>query len=293
MSSSRRLLADIADAQWAMGRAQGRISSGKDLQRASDSPARALAALDQRGVLARSEQLQRNASDATGWLNAADNTLTGVVDTLQRARTLVLQARNAASDDQARHAAADELRSIRQNLLQAANTSYRGRPIFGGTTAGATAYDPVGNYVGDAGAVQRPVAPGTTIQVNRTGPQVFGTADPVTSMDGDVFQVLDALATAADAGDVAALGTGLDKLDASVDRIETAQVELGARARQVEDVLDRTQASDLDRKRELSELEDTDMAQAVIEVKAKEFSYQAALNVTGRILGTSLLDYLR
>lgn len=291
-TSSRMMLADLNQARRALTEAQGRISSGKAIERVSDGPADALAALDHRAALARSAQYDRNATDAAGWLNTADSALTGAVDNLNRARELVLMARNGASDPQARAAASAELRSIRQNLLQAANTSYLGRPIFAGNVAGTEAYDSTGTYIGDAGVVRRPVADGVDLQVNQTGPVVFGTTS-ATPMDGDLFQMIEAVATAIDAGDVAAMGTGLDRIESASTRIETTQVQLGARARQLEDVVARAASSDIDRRQALSQLEDVDMAEALIRVRGRQFSYEAALGIAGRTMSTSLLDFLR
>jgi flagellar hook-associated protein 3 FlgL len=290
--SSRRMLADLQDASRSLLRAQERMSSQKQISRASDSPARALAAMDQRLALRRSDQFQRNAADARGWLATADATLTGAVDQLTQVRSLVLQGASAGSDPAARAALAAEVRSAHESLLQMANTEYLGRPIFGGTADVTRAYDATGAYQGDTGTVDRPVAPGVSVRVNRTGPEVFGApaADP---LDGDVFQLLGAVATALEGGDQTALQTSLQRLSGSIDRIETAQVELGARAKQVEDVIARTELADLDRRQSLSELEDVDIAEALIDVKAREFAYQAALDVSARGMSTSLLDFLR
>jgi flagellar hook-associated protein 3 FlgL len=295
MSSARGTLADIMAAERALGEVRSRISSGKELQRASDGPARALAALDQRQALRRSEQFGRNAADARTWLTIADSALTGAVETVSHVRTLVVQGRNASADPGARAALAAEVRAARENLLQQANTTHLGRPIFAGTAATTAAYDATGAYVGDGGTVQRTIAPSVTVQVNRTGPAVFGaaTTPPAAPIDGDVFQLLDAIATALDSGDLSALGSGLDRLAAAAHRLETAQVELGARSRQVEDVMSRSEVIDLDRRHALSELEDVDIAQALIDARAREFNHQAALSVSGRLLNSSLLDFLR
>lgn len=291
-TSSRMMLADINAARRALTDAQGRISSGKAIQRISDGPADALAALDHRSALARSAQYDRNSTDAKGWLNSADSALTGAVDVLNRARELVLTARNAAGDVQVRTAVSAELRSLRENMLQVANSSYLGRPIFAGNVAGTVAYDATGAYVGDAGTVLRPVADGVNMQVNQTGPAVFG-ATSATPMDGDLFQMLEAVATVVDAGDVAGMGTGLDRLETATTRIENTQVQLGARTRQLEDLMSRSASSDIDRRQALSQLEDVDMAEALIRVQGRQFSYEAALGVAGRSMSTSLLDFLR
>jgi flagellar hook-associated protein 3 FlgL len=295
MSSARGTLADIMAAERALGEVRSRISSGKELQRASDGPARALAALDQRQALRRSEQFSRNAADARTWLTAADSALTGAVETLSHVATLVVQGRNATADPGARAALAAEVRAAQDNLLQLANTTHLGRPIFAGTAATTAAYDATGTFLGDSGTVRRTIAPSVTMQVNRTGPAVFGppASPPVAAVDGDAFQLLGALATALEQGDLTTLGTGLQRLASATQRIEAAQVELGARARQVEDVMSRSEVTDLDRRNALSELEDVDIAQALIDARAREFNHQAALSVSGRLLNSSLLDFLR
>lgn len=291
-TSSRMMLADVNNARRALTEAQGRISSGKALQRASDQPSDAIAALSFRQTLARSAQYDRNAIDARGWLNTADSALTGSVDILNRARELVLTARNASGDTTVRSAAAAELRSVRENLLQIANTTYQNRPIFAGNVAGPMAYDASGVFVGDGGVVRRPVADGVQLQVNQTGPLVFGTPS-ATLMDGDLFQVMDAIVLAVETGDIAAMGTGLDRIDSARGRIEMAQVEFGARTRQLEDLMSRAASADLDRRQALSQLEDVDVAEALIRLRSREFSYEAALGVMGRVQSMSLLDFLR
>jgi flagellar hook-associated protein 3 FlgL len=292
VATVRRSLADLMAANSSLVDAQARASSQKQLQRASDGPAQALAALEHRGVLRRSAQQQRNASDARSWLSSADTALASSVDELTRVRTLVSGARSGASDPNARKAVADEIRTIRTAMLSLANTEHLGRPIFAGTAATDVAFAPDGTYQGDTGAVRRPIAPAVDVQVNRSGSSVFGTQAAV-PMDGNVFQVLDALAAAVEAGDDSAMATGIVRVDTSIDRVESAQVELGARARQVDDVVARSETADLDRRQALSELEDVDIAEAILDLKAREVGYQVALSATAQVSKLSLLDFLR
>ncbi|UDY37169.1 flagellin N-terminal helical domain-containing protein [Dermatobacter hominis] len=292
VATVRRSLSDLMAANSALVDAQARASSQKQLQRASDGPAQALAALEHRGVLRRSAQQQRNASDARSWLSSADTALASSVDELTRVRTLVSGARSGASDPNARKAVADEIRTIRTAMLSLANTEHLGRPIFAGTASTDAAFAADGTYQGDGGVVRRPIAPAVDVQVNRSGTSVFGT-QTATPMDGNVFQVLEALATAVEAGDDAAMATGITRVDTAIDRVESAQVELGARARQVDDVVARSETADLDRRQALSELEDVDIAEAILDLKAREVGYQVALSATAQVSKLSLLDFLR
>ena len=288
---SRAVLANIQNNARGLNKAQDQISSGKQVRKPSDGPAQVLSALDYRSQLRRNEQLGRNVLDARSWLDSADSALTHSVSELTRARTLTLNGVNGANDAQGRFALASEIRTIAEGMVQTANTEHLGRPIFGGTTAGEVAYDADGNYLGDGGLVARTIAPSVTVQVNRPGPEVFGESD--TGIDGNVFQMLHALANALEAGDLDTARNGIDAIDAATRRIETAQVEMGARAKQLEEVHARNEQVAIDLKFALAEVEDTDMVEAIITLQAQEMAYQGALAVTAKVVQPTLLDFLR
>lgn len=292
-TSNRLMLADLNNANLAMIRAQQKLSSQKQISKASDDPAGSLTALGHRATLQRSAQFQRNASDARSWMVAGDTALTSSVEQITHVRTLVIQARSGASDPNSREALASEVATVRESLLALANTKYLNRPIFAGTSDSTAAFDAAGNYLGDGNSVSRPIAPEVSVDVNRTGTSVFGTFDATDPMNGNVFQVLDAIEAAIAAGDDAGMANGINALDAAMDRIESAQVQLGARARQVDDVIARNEITDIDTKRALAEVEDVDVAQALIDASAKQFSYQAALSTAAKVMQISLLDFMR
>src|SRR3954453_17674128 len=75
---------------------QSEISSTRRIQRPSDDPLGASAAMRLKGDLSRSDQIGRNISDAQGWLGAADNALGSVIEQIQHARDLALQAQNGS-----------------------------------------------------------------------------------------------------------------------------------------------------------------------------------------------------
>ena len=290
---SRAVLANIQNNARDLHKAQDQISSGKQVRKPSDGPAQVLSALDYRGQLRRNEQLGRNILDARSWLDSADSALTHSVSELTRARTLTINGVNGGNDAQGRLALAAEIRTIAEGMVQTANTEHLGRPIFGGTTAGEVAYADDGTYQGDQGLVARTIAPSVTVQVNRPGPQVFGTEDAGDPMNGNVFQMLHALADALEAGDLDTARSGIEAIDAATKRIETAQVEMGARAKQLEEVHARNEQVAIDLKFALSEVEDTDMVEAIIALQAQEMAYQGALAVTAKVVQPTLLDFLR
>lgn len=289
-STSRAMLATIQRNARQLSDSQERIATGKQVRRPSDGPAQVLSALDYRAQLRRNDQMQRNALDARAWLDNADSSLTHSVERLTRARTLVIGGVNGSADAQSRAAYAAEIRAIREELIQTANAQYLGRPIFSGTADTTSSYAPDGTYLGNAGEVQRNVAPDVSIRVNRTGPEVFGnTSDP----GGNVFQQLETIAAALESGDIDAASAGIDTLTTATERIERAQVEMGARSKQVEEIGFRNAEIDVELKASLSEVEDVDVAETLIEVRVQEMAYNAALQVTAKVIQPTLLDFLR
>ena len=291
-NTNAMLLRNIQGAQSDLNDIQGQLASNKRVQIASDDPAAANASMSARATLRRSTQLQRNASQATQWLTAASQATGSVVDDLSTARSLLVQANSGALDATARAGIVVQLQQIRESLLNTAETQVGGRSIFAGTAAGA-AYDSSGIYTGDAGAVSMPVAPGVTLQVARSGPEVFGTASASNPANGDVFQQLQVLATAVQNGDTAAMSAGLAQLDAATSRVQGVQTELGSRESQIDSIMSAAKLKDQTVTSRISDLEDVDLAQATIALKAKQTAYEASLSVAAKILQTSLLDFLK
>lgn len=279
----RSTLRDLNGSLARLQNSQADLSTGRVIRKMSDDPGRASSAMATRQQIRRADQRARSLSDAQSWLYAADTALVSGLDLMTRLKELAVRAGNdGAASDVSRQAVATEIRAIREELLSLANTTYAGRAIFSGTQAGP-AYDPAGNYIGDAGAVVRDVAPGTSVTVNMPGDQVFG----------DLFDVLDQLASAVAANDTAGVATQHTNLDTAAARLGAAAAEIGARASRIESVKARADA-DVDGLRTLlSGIEDTDIAEALIRVKAQENAYTASLMAATRVIPPSLLDFMR
>lgn len=294
VTSSMMFANTLRDLNSSLGRlqkTQTQLSTGRRITKASDDPTGTANAMMLRKQLNRLEQRSRSLADASGWLETADSKLTSGLETLARAKEIAVRAANSGGlvDVNARLAMATELRSIRSDMLSLANATYGSRSIFNGTASGA-AYSAAGAYVGNSASVVRDVGPMNNLAVNITGPQVFGTAGGAV---GDMFEVLDRLATAVASGDDAAIAIEHTNLDNATQVMAAATVDIGSRAATLDGIRSRAMDEDLRLRTQLSGVEETDLASALITEKAQENSYQAALQVAAKILPPSLLDYLR
>ena len=290
--TSRHALAGVQAGLGRLAGVQEQLSTGRILNRPSDDPNGTTSAMRLRSSLADQRQYARNAADGLGWLNQVDSTLGSMTDQVRRARELALQGANAGSmGPQAREALATEVDQIRAGLIAGANTTYVGRPIFGGVTLGTRAYEettpPTVTFVGVAGEVTRTVADGTRLRVDVTGPEVFEDAT------GSVFDHLDRLSTALRSGNTADISTAVDDLGRDGDRMTDVRASVGTRAARIERAKVAADDAELSLASTLSEVENTDLPKAVMELKMQEVAYQAALAATARVTQPSLLDFLR
>jgi flagellar hook-associated protein 3 FlgL len=271
-----------------LAKTQEQLTTGRVLNRPSDSPTDTSSAMRMRANLSDQAQYQRNAEDGAGWLGQADTTLTSMLGQVRRGRDIAVQGVNMVSlGPQARDALATEVDQLREGLLSSANATYLDRPIFGGVVAGSTAYDSSANYVGVSGSVQRTIAKGVKVAVNVDGPAVFGPSG------SSVFDDLSKLSTALRAGDTAGIQAASTSLSGAQDRITTALSDVGARANQVDRAIQAAKDATLTVTTSLSDVEDVDMAKASLDMQMNQVAYQAALASTAKLVQPSLSDFLR
>ena len=274
-----------------MATTQDQLSSGRLIRRPSDDPVGTVSALRFRSGIRQTEQFARNADDALGWLGAADRTLTGTLDYTRRARDLSVQAVNGAMGPEERRALGVEVLALRDSLIGLGNTQHLGRPIFGGTAAGTAPYAPDGSFqitgAAAAGVVERTVAPGERVQVNMTGPDVFG------SEPENLFNVLTNIANDLMANDVSNMPGYMNQLDVRTGNIIDSLGEIGARYNRVETMKQRADDQVMTLRDSLSEVEDIDLPATIMDMQLQETAYKAALSATARVLQPSLVDFLR
>lgn len=271
-----------------IGKLQEQLTSGRMLNRPSDSPTgtnRAMQIRDERAALA---QQSRNISDARGWLDRTDDTLQTMLDATQRVRDLTVQGMNeGALSDQARTALSVEISALREGLRTSANTQYQGRLIFGGISAGTEAYDAAGAYVGVAGpAVTRRISDVESMPVDIPGTVAFGSAPT------DLFTVVQAIADDVVANP-AALDGHLTALDTVMRAMQSAVAEIGARGARLERAEQVNGDRLLSLASSLAEAEDIDLPATIMQLQMRQVGYESALAATAKALQPTLLDFLR
>jgi flagellar hook-associated protein 3 FlgL len=287
-SIATNVLANLQTNIAKLGDTQNRLSSGKQLTKASDAPGDAVLAMQYRSDMTNLQQYSRNADDGISWLNTADTALTSAVEQVNRAKELVLSGMSSGSggSQDARDAIALEMDNIRESVLNLANTQYLDRPVFGGTTTGQIAYNDDGTYAGDNGQVLRTVSPSAKIRVDTSASEVFGTGN--TQVFDLLKQISDDLRT-----NPANLEDDLGKLNQATTTMQAGLSSVGARVNRLTQLQNYADSRVIDLTNQVSTVEDIDLPKTITELTLQQTAYQAALAATAKVVQPSLVDFLR
>ena len=275
---SRSVLADLNDIATKQADTRRRMSSGKQITRPSDDPYSAGRALALRSELEGIKQHARNVQEAQGWMTVTDTALGQIGDAI-----------------------ADEIDQIIAGMKQEADATYDGRYVLGGTRTNVRPYDstfqktaplvtPNDTYAGDSSTQLREIGANVTLAVNVHGDEVLGGAPGAT---GNMLGVLRDVATHLRAGDTAALSTtDLKALGDEIVNVLSVRARVGAGMNRLETAATRLAEIEESATSMLSNTEDADMAETLVNFSTQQAVYQSALNAGARIVQSSLLDFL-
>lgn len=145
-----------------------------------------------------------------------------------------------------------------------------------------------GNKHGEKGdlIIRGPASFGNTGQVDNV--------DPTTENTGvNIFQAIRGLEVALRTNDKFAIQDTLEIIDQAINQVVLARSEVGARIMSVDHSTESIRKAVVDNKALASSLEDADVFQVVSDINKNDSALRATLEVSPKLIQTSLLDFLR
>lgn len=285
-----RMLSNIALSQRRLATAQEHMGTGLRINRPSDDPQGASRVMAGRTALELNGQYDRNIAVGLSDLSATEAALVRLTELLQRASELAVQGSNGTLTADGRSAIALEVGELLGEAITVGNTSHAGRYLFAGQQTSTTPFVPDSasyptsvSYAGDSGLIEREISQGARVAVNVPGDDVLP----------DVFTALIQLRDDLVADDADAVGTDLGTLESTLNSVLQLRAEVGSKMRRVELSQARLEDERARLQTMIGDMEQTDLAEAIVLLQMQETAYQAALGAAGRTLGLSLLDFLR
>ncbi len=276
-----------------LSKLQEQISTGKKVNRPSDAPAGARRILNLRSENFRLDQYASNVQTATQSLNFNSSTLQNTANILQRIQELTMQGVSDTMDQDGRKAIASEINQLVESILQNANTTRSGRYIFAGTATKTVPFEATRNskgeisaitYKGNREKIEYPVGPGTTVQVNQTGNEVF--------IDNNLFSSIINIRDSLASGTAVSAQNELDNLHNAHNSVLNSIAKAGGVASTLQLTGNRITDTKLSLNEALATTESADIAELVLKLTEQENIYQASLASGSVLLRTSILDYL-
>lgn len=301
------LLANLNSGLTRLDRLNNQLGSKKQINAPSDDPVKAGIILRTSSSIRETEQFIRNNGSAEAWLDSSDIVIKDVISVIHRAKELGINGASSHLDETARGALADEVAQLYDNVLQLANSTHGGRYLFAGqytqnkpfevdeahTGPGlpdvkylANLEDADGNPISfdpNAMSLEFEIGAGVKMGVNMQGQKLF---EPI-------FEALQQLHGELSAPSPNPDSDVLSQLDTALNNVLQQVSELGGKQNRVELAKERLIDLKLNLTKILSEEQDLDYAEAIMELKMEEFAYRTALSVGARIIQPTLVDFLR
>lgn len=296
---TNNLLLNLNRGMGRLDRINQQLSSKKQISLPSDDPVKAGIILRMHSSVRETEQYLRNVDSAISWLDASDIVFKDVISVIHRAKELANRGASTHLDETSKQALADEVYQLHDNLLQLANSTHGGRYLFAGQHTQTIPFElgegeegqiPDVQYLqdldldsDDVRMLEFEIGVGVTMGVNIDAEELFG----------EIFRALQVLhgdLTDFDAGEES---SPMGLLDDALDTVLQQVSELGGKQNRVDLAKERLLDLRLNVKKILSEEEDLDYAEAIMDLKMEEFAYRTALSVGARVIQPSLIDFLR
>lgn len=285
---SNNLLRNLTSSSGQMYKYMEQLYTGKKITKPSDDPMVAMKGIAFRTELAQVKQYERNTSEVDNWLNNTDSALNQASLAMQRLKELAVTASNGTNNESEYQSIVEEVKQLREHLVDIANTNVNGKYIFNGTDSNIKPVtidengDIVADFANDDVVIE--VSAGVRMKANMDGSTPFGE-------NGELFDAVDDFIARLESGED--INQSIDELDASFQNVVNARTEVGSRMNRLELVENRLADQKLVATKTLSDNEDVDYAEAITNLITQESLHRAALSAGSRIIQPSLVDFLR
>ncbi len=279
-----------------MARIQSSISSGVAVRAASQDPIAFERSRIIKDDIRKNEQYQSNISSGLRQARMAQEALDESIDNLIEVKRILTLASSDTQGPNVRETLAGEIAGIRDNLLATLNVKYGDRHLFAGTNSESPPFQPdvnepggVANYSSSTPLSVR-AGDNVTLDISVTGTALRDTG--AQAAGGDLFGIIQEIEQALLNDDSDTLRSLLPDVDKMVDHVTNETARLGTSINRLEFMFEQYESSAILRKAEVSEMIDTDYAQAFSDLQRNQIAFEGAMAVHSYAIRNTLMDYL-
>lgn len=278
------------------------LASLKEVNKASDNPLLVSKILALNVSISQNTSYATTISDAREWTNTQDGALQIVEKSMNNIRNIVVAVNNSGTLTDAEFKAyKSELQQEIGTVVDAMNTNYDGRYIFGGTRTTEPPFSTTANangevnglkYNGDENDLPREISNGVSIDLLTNGNSIM-TAQGTQSKDlSSFFSELVADLDNHDDAAIKDMAAKLGDIDQFKNNIVNYNTRVGAIENRLDAAKDRNDSEKITLKNTLSTRQDVDIAQKYMDYQNQMLAYKSTLAMGSKIMQTTVLDYM-
>ena len=295
-ASAQSFIVGLDQIQAREQQAQQELTTGLKINVVSDAPDQISDLLQTRADLAQTQQIDSNLGRVTTEVNTGETALQSAVSLVENAESLGTQGASDLASSDTQQNVAQQLGSVLQQLVAAANTTVEGRYIFSGDsdqqvpyTIDLTQSNPISAYQGSAATRQIQGSNGSQFAVSLTAQTIFDSPDSTQNVFTSINNLRQALLNNGSAASVSS----------ALADVQTAGTYLNQQLAFYGNVQDQLTSSTNDVKNnetnlqsQISGIQDADEAAAITQLTEGQTAQQAALVSRAQLPKTTLFDYL-
>jgi flagellar hook-associated protein 3 FlgL len=292
LSTTDRIIQQIDSLNSQQATLQTEVSTGQKITNPEDNPSGFNTALTLEDDLSQVQQYASNSSQALTVAQSSSSGLTSLQTVSNRAGELATLGTGTLGAS-AMQSYGTETNSLIQQAVQAANSSFNGAYLYGGTASGTPPFtvtqDSSGNitgvtYVGNSTQEQIPLSSSTSVAPNTDGTTNTGIATFINNL----ISLRDAL----NSGDTTAVANTQAGLTAGENVIVSAIATNGAVQGQIQAAQTRQTADSTNFQTDLASDIDADLPTTITQLNQAQTAYQAALQSAVSTMQLSILNYI-
>ncbi len=271
-----------------------RVLTNKKINKPSDNPVDTMVALSLRTKISQIDQYKRNISRTQTLLQNTETVVGELNDLFDRVNTLTIQGSSDNYSQADKESISYEVNQIIEQIFNLSNNRSESTYTFAGTNNDTAPYQAVRNDAGEISEVKTAGSGGDIIaligenikvKVNVNGEDVFESGL-------NIFDVAIKVRDDLRSDDSDALREDLNQLTTASEKIINVQSVIGARMNRISAAESRAENDEISFTEYLSNVEDADAAQAIMDYQMELVTLQASLQAGSKLLYPKLSDFL-
>jgi flagellar hook-associated protein 3 FlgL len=268
-----------------------KATSQKEFSKPSEAPAEWTVSANLKDDLSVRETIAKNAQFANGFLTASENTLAQIQELVGRTHELAIQASgSSAVFPEQFHHVLPEVEGLFNNVVQALNTQFANRPVFGGFQSHENPFDLQGNFLGDDQKIEIEIDRKLKVPVNLSGSEIIlgkGLANGV-----DLMETYQSLLRGLREQDVDSVRNSLDGFANVIEQLSLGRTQIAGSMTEIQRALDSHQIIQEQSQKVISEYEETDLIKVFSDLARDQTVLRAAIETNRKVLNETPFDTL-